>query len=185
MKVTVVETQSHLPPHQQVHGGLRWQDMPGTGSEIKKLNFFLFRRGLYDPRLEAVSDEDSGLTEEELLEARRDVSGRVLKRLPGGAGDTFGSVRGLASRRGKVRTVPEIEDRVKRQARFDVLAERFTLGRKTRGFMEALRAQDETAWSSFRRAMGRGRATQGLPRWVTIKRTEQAFDALKEKGWTV
>ena len=35
-------------PWQQSWNGKRWEDMPGTGSDIKKLNFFLFRRGMLE-----------------------------------------------------------------------------------------------------------------------------------------
>ena len=28
--------------------GKSWTDMPGTENDVKKLNFFLFRRGLYE-----------------------------------------------------------------------------------------------------------------------------------------
>ena len=33
--------------------GMTWMDMPGQTYEMKKLNFFLFRRGLYSPDGEA------------------------------------------------------------------------------------------------------------------------------------
>ncbi len=32
-------------PWQQRFGGLRWQDMPGNDTVMKRINFFLFRRG--------------------------------------------------------------------------------------------------------------------------------------------
>jgi len=33
----------------QSYRGKRWFDMPGKDADLKKLNFFLFRRNLYDP----------------------------------------------------------------------------------------------------------------------------------------
>ena len=31
------------------HNGKTWRDMPGTDESVKKMNFALFRRGLYRP----------------------------------------------------------------------------------------------------------------------------------------
>ena len=37
--------------------GQPWRDMPGTDSDNRKLNFFLFRRGLYDAEANRDSNE--------------------------------------------------------------------------------------------------------------------------------
>ena len=38
-----------MKPWQQTHNGMTWRDMPGDTIDQKRLNFFLFRRGLFDP----------------------------------------------------------------------------------------------------------------------------------------
>lgn len=39
--------------------GYTWRDMPGSDYDCKKLNFFLFRRGLYDPKAKAWADSQN------------------------------------------------------------------------------------------------------------------------------
>ena len=38
-----------MKPWQLTHNGKTWRDMPGETNDLKKLNFFLFRRGLFNP----------------------------------------------------------------------------------------------------------------------------------------
>lgn len=65
---TIAELISEATPHEESHGttrrpdytpptagpndlhnGLGWRDMPGTDEEVRRMNFSLYRRGLYDP----------------------------------------------------------------------------------------------------------------------------------------
>lgn len=42
--------QDDRPVWDREHNGLRWQDMPGSGADERKMNFYLWRVGRYDPR---------------------------------------------------------------------------------------------------------------------------------------
>lgn len=53
----LVETESELKPWQRTHNGLTWQDMPGNIGDEQKINFALYRRGLYRPE----RDDEGGI----------------------------------------------------------------------------------------------------------------------------
>ena len=54
-----------LQPWQETFNGRTWRDMPGVGADNKKLNFFLFRRGMLDVEDETTCETlaDDGITE--------------------------------------------------------------------------------------------------------------------------
>lgn len=79
------EAEQHLPAWQQTFRGLRWSDMPPQkASDIQKLNFALFRRGLYDPDLDVVAPEVAELESDEEAAAKPKLitteDGRLLRR---------------------------------------------------------------------------------------------------------
>lgn len=183
----IVETQTHLPTWMRVHRGLTWLDMPCADSETKKLNFCLFVRGLYDPDLEPVSDEDSGLDEEGLRKAKRDSRGRVLQK----AGRVkYGSINRLSPAGGAAvaervsANRASMPARAKRQAGLLLRYAEAKAGWRN-GFVRALYVLDPTAHSAITRALGVGRGCQGPLRGVSLDRIERAFEKLKEEGWKV
>ena len=190
MSVIVIETQTHLPPWMQEHRGLWWMDMPSSDRDVKKLNFALFRRGLYDPNLEAVSDEKSGLNEEQLKMARRDAGGKVL--VNAGRGSSFGTVPRLTPRAQMARAArkqatkdAQAEDLTQRRERQQALLDRYLKAKETRGFVRALLNLDVTAHSALARAQGLGRGCQRPLRSGTLDRIERAFKQLKQEGWNL
>lgn len=84
--VVVVDSESHLPAWQQSFKGLHWADMPGRtsgGESVQKLNFALFRRGLFDPEMDVVEPEAVELKEAEEgqdLNVERTRTGKLVRR---------------------------------------------------------------------------------------------------------
>lgn len=81
MSTAVIRTESHLPAWQQEFKGLHWQDMPGPTDEDRKMNFFLFRRGRYDPAMDVVEPDAVELQE---TEDEMQVDGTGWRRLKHG-----------------------------------------------------------------------------------------------------
>lgn len=183
MSAVIVETQSHLPTWMRVHRGLTWLDMPCADTDTKKLNFCLFVRGLYDPDLEPVSDEDSGLDEEALKKAKRDSRGRVLQK----AGRVkYGNITRLTPM-GAQAVSAKSADVVARLERQQALLTRYAEAKAgwRNGFVRALYGLDPTAHSALARALGSGRGCKGALRTVSLDRIERAFENLKKEGWKV
>lgn len=44
-----METRVKFTHWNQSYRNKRWSDMPGKDKDLKKLNFFLFRRDMFDP----------------------------------------------------------------------------------------------------------------------------------------
>ena len=61
-------------PHDEFRG-LRWQDMPGSDSDCQKLNFSLFRRGLYNPEVNAFHSMMSKTFQRTHLPRKKKVGG--------------------------------------------------------------------------------------------------------------
>lgn len=81
MITTLINTESELPAWQQEFKGLHWQDMPGPTDEDRKMNFFLFRRGRYDPAMDVVEPDAVELQE---TEDEMQVDGTGWRRLKHG-----------------------------------------------------------------------------------------------------
>lgn len=184
----VMVSEKRLPMWRWVHRGLIWENMPGSDNETKKLGFVLFVRGLYDPDLEAVSDEESGLDEEGLRSANRDTLGRVLVK----AGRvSYGQVTRLTPRGAetlaKARAAEKEADEEGRKVRQAALLARFQVARKSgqRGLFNAFRALDITAHSAVFRALGKGRGSKRVLRGVSLDRIERAFELLKKEGFVI
>lgn len=184
--VKIIESQTHLPTWQREHRGLFWWNMPSGDSDTKKLNFCLFVRGLYDPDLEPVSDEDSGLDEVGLAKAKRDSQGRVLKR----AGrKCYGTLSGrLAPKVAETlaaKASAEAGMKAEREKTQQELLARYVAAKKQGGFVRAIYDVDPTAHSAVARAMGSGRGCKGPLRMVSLDRIERAFAKLNSEGWMV
>jgi len=185
-RALIVETQTHLPTWMRMHRGLTWLDMPSGDTDTKKLNFCLFVRGLYDPDLEPVSDEDSGLDEEGLKTAKRDSRGRVLQK----AGRVkYGTISGrLSPKCGEALAARARENAERLNARAAQQAELLKLwaaAKVQRGFVRAFYDADVTAHSAMMRAQGMGRGCQGPLRQVSLDRLVRTFEKLEKEGWKV
>jgi hypothetical protein len=78
MKAVMIQTDSHLAPWERTHKGLTWRDMGGTDEFMQKVNFSLFRRGLYDPSVDVVTGEAAEALLREVPEGRMATTGGVL-----------------------------------------------------------------------------------------------------------
>jgi hypothetical protein len=184
--VTIIESQSHLPTWKRVHNGLRWEDMPCVDVTLKRLNFCLFVRGLYDPDLEPVTDEDSGLDEEGLATAKRDSQGRVLQK----AGRVrYGSIQGSLSPKATELAVAKAKaDAASNDARLRQQGElllKWCSAKKQPGFTRAYYVADPSAHSALLRSQGKGRGLKGPLRQVSLDRIARTFEKLKQEGWKV
>lgn len=84
-KKPLTSSESHLPPWQQTFRGLRWSDMPPQkAAHLQKLNFALYRRGLYDPELDVVEPEVADLERDDEADSKlvKTEDGRLLKKQP-------------------------------------------------------------------------------------------------------
>lgn len=186
-RITKVIRKSARPgmePWEQRWNGHSWEDMPTVGGyEHKLLDFALYRRGLYDPELDLVVDEE--VEDDEVEGVRRRTRAQRGYGSIGGHGRMALAVamrKKAMSAAEAARDVAVLEGRMRRQA---ALLEMWRRGRAMRGFAKAFWRVDTTAHSAVMRALGMGRGCQGPLREVSLDRIERVFAQLKEEGWAI
>ena len=187
-RITKVIRESQRPgeePWEKRWNGKSWEDMPTVGGyEMKLLDFALYRRGMYDPEFDAVTDE----VEDESGETvpRRTINQRNYATMGGRGRMVLAAAMREQARAAEERRQREA-DLAERAAMWAALKGRWeaAMALNQRGLVRALYALDPSAHSALSRALGRGRKNEGVSRWPALRRMESAFNQLKEGGWVL